>query len=152
MFSMPTTGTERFPTSRLRWGWTLWRTARAFALADFDQDGRLEVFLKNRNAPQLRVLKNVMEDLPASIAFRLQGTKSNRDAIGASVTIETGVGPADAHAAGRIRVSFPTQQRCVLRPRRDEESSASIDSLAQRPRAGTSESSDQSQDLGGRRG
>jgi tetratricopeptide (TPR) repeat protein len=63
---------------------------RAFALADFDHDGRLEVFLKNRNAPQLRILKNVMQNLPPSIAFRLQGTKSNRDAIGASVTIETG--------------------------------------------------------------
>ena len=57
---------------------------RSFALADFDHDGRLEVFLKNRNAPQLRLLKNVAEDLPPSIAFRLQGTKSNRDAIGAS--------------------------------------------------------------------
>jgi tetratricopeptide (TPR) repeat protein len=65
---------------------------RAFALADFDHDGRLEVFLKNRNAPQLRLLKNVMEELPPSIAFRLQGTKSNRDAIGACVTIETGSG------------------------------------------------------------
>ncbi len=65
---------------------------RAFALADFDHDGRLELFLKNRNAPQLRILKNVMEELPASIAFRLQGTKSNRDAIGASVTVETSSG------------------------------------------------------------
>ena len=65
---------------------------RAFALTDFDRDGRLELFLKNRNAPQLRLLKNVVPDLPASIAFRLQGTKSNRDAIGAAVTIETSVG------------------------------------------------------------
>ena len=56
---------------------------RAFALADFDHDGRQEVFLKNRNGPQLRLLKNVMENLPPSIAFRLRGTKSNRDAIGA---------------------------------------------------------------------
>jgi tetratricopeptide (TPR) repeat protein/peroxiredoxin len=63
---------------------------RAFALADFDHDGRLEIFLKNRNAPQLRIVKNGMTDLPPSIAFRLQGTKSNRDAVGASVTIETG--------------------------------------------------------------
>jgi len=54
---------------------------RAFALADFDHDGRLEVFLKNRNGPQLRVLKNVVEGLPPSIAFRLRGRKSNSDAI-----------------------------------------------------------------------
>ena len=65
---------------------------RAFALADFDHDGRLEVLLKNRNAPQLRLLKNVVEELPPSISFRLQGTKSNRDAIGARITIETGAG------------------------------------------------------------
>jgi tetratricopeptide (TPR) repeat protein len=62
---------------------------RAFALADFDHDGRQEVFLKNRNGPQLRLLKNAIENLPPSIAFRLRGTKSNRDAIGASVTVET---------------------------------------------------------------
>ncbi|MFZ3263690.1 MAG: tetratricopeptide repeat protein, partial [Terriglobales bacterium] len=65
---------------------------RSFALADFDLDGRQEVFLKNRNAPQLRILKNVMPSLPPSIAFRLRGTKSNRDAIGAVITIETGKG------------------------------------------------------------
>jgi tetratricopeptide (TPR) repeat protein len=79
--------------------------ARSFALADFDHDGRLEIFLKNRNAPQLRLLKNVVHDFPPSIAFRLKGAswndpqsnfrsgsqtkKTNRDAIGASVTIET---------------------------------------------------------------
>lgn len=66
--------------------------SRSFALADFDHDGRLEIFLKNRNAPQLRILKNVVPDLAPSIVFRLQGTKSNRDAIGASITIETHTG------------------------------------------------------------
>ena len=65
---------------------------RAFALADFDHDGRLEVFLKNRDGPQVRLLKNVMKDLGPSIAFRLRGSKSNRDAIGAAVTVETEVG------------------------------------------------------------
>jgi tetratricopeptide (TPR) repeat protein/peroxiredoxin len=65
---------------------------RTFALADFDHDGRQEIFLKNRNAPQLRILKNVIENLPPAISFRLQGTKSNRDAIGAVVTIETDAG------------------------------------------------------------
>jgi Flp pilus assembly protein TadD/peroxiredoxin len=65
---------------------------RAFALADFDHDGRQEVFLKNRNGPQLRLLKNVMGNLRPSIAFHLRGTKSNRDAIGAVVTVETELG------------------------------------------------------------
>jgi tetratricopeptide (TPR) repeat protein len=63
---------------------------RSFALSDFDHDGRLEILLKNRNAPQVRLLKNVAYDLPPSIAFRLQGTKSNRDAIGAVVKVESG--------------------------------------------------------------
>src|SRR5437016_5185690 len=65
---------------------------RSFALADLDQDGRLEVVLKNRNAPQLRILRNAMKDLGNSIAFRLRGRKSNRDAIGAAITVE-----AEAH-------------------------------------------------------
>ncbi|HKF45974.1 MAG TPA: FG-GAP-like repeat-containing protein [Terracidiphilus sp.] len=61
---------------------------RCFALADIDHDGRLEVLLKNRDAPQLRVLHNAMTTIGASISFRLRGTKSNRDAIGAAVTVE----------------------------------------------------------------
>ncbi len=65
---------------------------RSFALADFDHDGRLEIFLKNRNAPQLRLLKNAVQQLPPSITFRLRGTRSNPDAIGAAITIETAAG------------------------------------------------------------
>ncbi|HEV2496070.1 MAG TPA: FG-GAP-like repeat-containing protein [Terriglobia bacterium] len=64
--------------------------SRAFALTDLDHDGRLEVFLKNRSGPQLRVLHNELQDLGASIAFRLRGRKSNRDAIGAAITVEGG--------------------------------------------------------------
>jgi tetratricopeptide (TPR) repeat protein len=66
--------------------------SRTFALGDFDSDGRLEVVLKNRNGPQLRYLKNVLPDLAPVISFRLSGKKSNRDAIGAKVTIETASG------------------------------------------------------------
>ena len=63
--------------------------SRSFALADIDHDGRLEIILRNRNAPQLRILHNVMKDLGDSIVFRLRGHKSNRDAIGTSITVET---------------------------------------------------------------
>jgi Flp pilus assembly protein TadD/peroxiredoxin len=62
--------------------------SRSFVLSDLDGDGRLEIILKNRNAPQLRVLRNAMQDIGHSVAFRLQGTKSNRDAIGTAVTVE----------------------------------------------------------------
>jgi tetratricopeptide (TPR) repeat protein len=60
---------------------------RAFVLADFDGDGRQEMLVKNRNAPQIRLMKNVAAELPPSISFRLRGTKSNRDAIGAVITV-----------------------------------------------------------------
>jgi tetratricopeptide (TPR) repeat protein len=63
--------------------------SRSFALADIDHDGRLEVILKNRNAPQIRVLHNSMQAIGASISFQLRGHKSNRDAIGTAITVET---------------------------------------------------------------
>jgi Flp pilus assembly protein TadD/peroxiredoxin len=64
--------------------------SRSFALADIDHDGRLEVILKNRNAPQLRILRNNMQNLGDSLILRLRGHKSNRDAVGASVTLQSG--------------------------------------------------------------
>jgi len=63
--------------------------SRAFALADFDHDGSLELALKNRTGPQLRVLRNVMKDRGDSICFVLRGRQSNRDAIGAVVSVES---------------------------------------------------------------
>lgn len=64
--------------------------SRSFALADIDHDGRLEVILRNRNAPQLRILHNAMSQVGGSISFRLRGHKSNRDAIGAAITVDAG--------------------------------------------------------------
>jgi hypothetical protein len=72
---------------------------RAFALADFDHDGRLEVLLKNRNAPQIRLLKDVSKELPPSVSFRLRGTQSNRDAIGAVLTAISQRGAQTKHCS-----------------------------------------------------
>jgi tetratricopeptide (TPR) repeat protein len=66
--------------------------SRTFVLSDFDHDGRQEMVLKNRNSPQLRFFKNVIPDLAPAIAFRLTGKKSNHDAIGACITVETELG------------------------------------------------------------
>lgn len=71
--------------------------SRAFALADYDHDGRLEVFLKNRTGPQLRLLRCEMKGLGSSIVFRLRGTKSNRDAVGAVISVETEQGRQTRH-------------------------------------------------------
>lgn len=62
--------------------------SRAFALADIDHDGRLEVILKSRDSPQLRILHNDLNLGNASIRISLKGTRSNRDAIGAVVELE----------------------------------------------------------------
>ncbi len=66
--------------------------SRAFALADLDHDGSLEVVLKNRMGPQMRILRNVMEGRGDSICFRLRGHPSNRDAIGAAITVDSAAG------------------------------------------------------------
>ena len=71
-------------------GLDLIEDSRAFVLADLDGDGRLEVIAKNRNAPQLRVFRNAMSEIGNAIAVRLRGTKSNRDAIGAAITVRAG--------------------------------------------------------------
>jgi Flp pilus assembly protein TadD/peroxiredoxin len=63
--------------------------SRSLVFADIDHDGRQEIILKNRSAPQLRVLRNALQQIGHSISFTLRGEKSNRDAIGAAVTVES---------------------------------------------------------------
>jgi enediyne biosynthesis protein E4 len=64
------------------------RAARGLATGDLDGDGRPEIVIVNMNAPPT-VLKN---ESPRGNWVRvvLEGTKSNRSAIGARVTIEAG--------------------------------------------------------------
>ena len=60
---------------------------RAFAVTDIDGDGNLDIVLKSRLAPQVRVLRNNCGLGKRAIALRLKGTKSNRDGIGARVEV-----------------------------------------------------------------
>lgn len=59
---------------------------RAAATVDWDGDGDLDLWLRNRTGPQLRFMRN---DLPSGpfVALRLVGVESNRDAIGARVQL-----------------------------------------------------------------
>ena len=101
--------------------------SRAFAITDFDGDGRPDIILKSRLAPQVRILQNDCAGANHSIAFELRGTKSNRDAIGARIQVDQqtkwldagsgflsqhskrilfGLGASDA--AKQVRVTWPS--------------------------------------------
>jgi hypothetical protein len=69
-------------------GKPLIRSSRAAAVADFSGQGRLDIVVNNFNHEPYFFKNNFP---PKNwIAFRLQGTKSNRDAIGAVVRIQIG--------------------------------------------------------------
>ena len=59
---------------------------RGLAYGDFDRDGDLDLLITTNNGPAY-LYRNDQLARQKSIRFRLQGTKSNRDAIGASVRI-----------------------------------------------------------------
>ena len=63
---------------------------RSFAVFDYDQDGDADVILMApRSSPQLRLFRNDFAGGNAAVTIYLTGTKSNRDAVGARVTVET---------------------------------------------------------------
>jgi hypothetical protein len=62
---------------------------RGLAIGDLDNDGRLDAVVLNQNEP-LVYLHNRTEQPGHFIRFSLEGTHSNRDAVGARVTIVVG--------------------------------------------------------------
>ena len=75
---------------------------RGLAMTDWDADGDLDVWISNRNAPQLRFLRNQSAG-GGWLQLRLvgDGTGTNRDAIGARVEVRaaglTGSGTKTLH-------------------------------------------------------
>jgi enediyne biosynthesis protein E4 len=65
------------------------KVGRGLAYADFDRDGDLDLLLTTNNGPAY-LYRNDQLAGNRSIRFRLIGTASNRDAIGAVVRLESG--------------------------------------------------------------
>ena len=65
------------------------KVGRGLAYADFDRDGDLDLLLTTNNGPAY-LYRNDQLSGNRSIRFRLVGTKSNRDGIGASLRVFAG--------------------------------------------------------------
>jgi hypothetical protein len=74
------------------------RVGRGLAYADFDRDGDLDILLTTNNGPAV-LFRNEQLTGNHSMRFELQGTQSNRDAIGANVQIFAG----DLHQSRMVR-------------------------------------------------
>ena len=72
---------------------------RGLAWGDFDRDGRIDLVVTRLNQPA-QILWNRTAKAGNWIAVDLTGTKSNRDAIGAWVEVETAEGKQWDRVAG----------------------------------------------------
>lgn len=81
--------------------------SRAFAFTDIDGDGNLDIVLKSRLGPQVRIFQNVCGAGRKTIVLSLRGTESNRDAIGARVEVD---GQVKWLAAGSAYLSQHTKR------------------------------------------
>ena len=85
-------GEEGFATASPISGFDYADDGRGLAVVDWDQDGRLDLWTANRTGPRLRFLRNQTTTPNRYVAFLLRGTTSNRDAIGATVLLQTSEG------------------------------------------------------------
>jgi len=77
--------------AQINGGFSQPKVGRGLACADFDRDGDLDLLITTNNGPAYLyrndLTRNDQISANRSIRFRLVGTKSNRDAIGATVKI-----------------------------------------------------------------
>lgn len=82
-------GDERFANISSVSGLDFSDDGRALATVDWDQDGDVDLWSRNRTGPRLRLMINQLDtaDAVASVALKLEGSDCNRDAIGARVEL-----------------------------------------------------------------
>ena len=81
------TGAGDFADASAVSGLNLPDDGRGVARVDWDGDGDLDLWVSNRSGPQVRYFQNDTRFDHHFLSIRLQGTRSNRDAIGARVTV-----------------------------------------------------------------
>ncbi len=121
--------------------WQVLRVGRGLAIGDIDNDGRLDAVLVSQNAPIALFHNRPVTNSPVGAAakghflmFALEGTQSNRDAVGAVVTVTVSdnvqvkarfgggsylsasdhrlhFGLGDAKKADRVEVTWPSGHR-----------------------------------------
>ncbi|MGO9232368.1 MAG: FG-GAP-like repeat-containing protein [Bryobacteraceae bacterium] len=69
-------------------GIDLEQDSRSFSLIDVDGDGNLDLVVRSRLAPQIRVFQNARAAGNQRLVFSLRGTASNRDAVGARLEVD----------------------------------------------------------------
>lgn len=85
--------------------------SRAFAVTDLDGDGCPDLILKSRLAPQLLAFRNRASGGRRPMVIELEGTRSNRDGIGAVLRVETEDGTsAQVLSAGSGYISQHTKK------------------------------------------
>ena len=88
--------------------------ARGAAYADFDHDGDLDILVTTNNGPAY-LFRNDGGNANHWLHLKLEGTKSNRSAIGAVVRVESARRQAVADRAQRIELLFAKRTRPDLR-------------------------------------
>ncbi len=113
--------------------WQVLRLGRGLAVGDIDNDGRMDVLIVSQNAP-LSLLHNELASPNHSLVLHLEGTASNRDAVGASGRHRWRQDPGGRALRGR-QLSISERPATSLRPwNRDDGRSRRGDLAIRTPR------------------